>query len=804
MKHKSLKMLGHILLILLSSLYCQSIFSQSWVPVSGITGNDIGVGKNGVVWATGKNGSIYRWNGINWETMPGGATRIAVDPEGAAWVVNSGGQIYKYNLMARNWELKPGGARDIAIGANGAVWVIGMNAVGGGYDIYKWNGANWSNVPGGAVRIAVDPSGNAWVVNNTNNVFAYNGSYFIQKPGAVKDIGIGADGSIWCTASDGRVHKWEGTNWVLKTGGAENISVTPDGNPWVINGEGTVFRVGPAFTTRIRTLFPRNQAYEHRMLQALKIIPYTNMISLGGSGILYSNLDALGQGFGRLGLLAVEILFNNDPGISADQAIGMINSQTITRQQLSGILCILLMDALNRRGTDAPSVALRTWSTNLYRSIKIKTAKAILDEYTRWKNNPCAYEGLTETQCRGKYGISNLISAQRPPQDSITKKALGSVMGSYQNEIASGVSIGIGTVALAASAIAVATGLSTVTATAAGAGAGYAGIILVTTQTGLFGAFGGTSVVAGTAVIGGGTQVATSTVAAGAIGTTSWAGVIAAPIAATILAVVVGTIEGFAVVEAAKVEPMLKMKLGAAMTENIAIENVVNDDEAAEFFFIAFQNAAINGFQIPETRVDGEVRFYCQAGYVSSFRLSYTLNGQTQTLTTPDLGVGSEKSFTIPYNATNIRVQGWYALAGWKELFNQTLASPTYICYTSYGTVFEPRYKTDCPEVGNMTTSRNELTVTQGGGYNAWIRLTYTQNGQTVTALDQSQTSAGWRRVFTIPQDATNIRLQAWSATGLLWEPWKSIVDKSWPYPPNECIKVYNTTLDPKWNNECN
>jgi len=202
--------------------------------------------------------------------------------------------------------------------------------------------------------------------------------------------------------------------------------------------------------------------------------------------------------------------------------------------------------------------------------------------------------------------------------------------------------------------------------------------------------------------------------------------------------------------------------------------------------------------------VDGEARFYCQAGFVSSFRLTYDLNGQTQTFTTPDLSVGNEKTFPIPYNAKNIRVQGWFLFAGWKELFNQTVLRPTFICYTSYGTFGQPSYKTDCPEVGNMTTKPNELTVTQGGGYSAWIRLTYVQNGQQVTAFDQSSTASGWRKVFAIPAGVTNIHLQIWDATGLGWEPWRTVVDKTWPTPPNECIKVYGTTLDPKSDSECN
>jgi hypothetical protein len=775
------------LMILTSFQICTA---QSWTYVAGITAQDIAVGKNGSVWATGTNHAIYRWNGSSWETMPGGAERIAVDPDGAAWVVNLGGDIYKYNLTTRNWELKPGNAKDIAVGADGSVWVIGSNVVQGGYGIYKWNGSNWTNIPGGAVRIAVDQTGNAWVVNSSNNVFRYNGSSFELKPGGLKDIGVGANGTIWCTGTDERIYQWDGSNWKLKTGGASQVSVAPDGNAWVVNAGGQVYHTNDAATSvQIRTIFTRGQTYEYRMLQALKMYPYTSQVNLGGTAPVFSSIDPLGQAFGRLALQAAEIYFLSNPNITADQVLSQIGSYTdkSVRQSVSGIMAVLTMNAISKSATDVPTTYLKNWAANLYRSIKVRSAKAVLDEYQRWKSDWCTYEGISPEECRVQsQGIVSLFTTRKPPEDLLGKNGLKSVLANNADAIAVGTSLGLTVATTTAAAVALASVLGT-TATVS-----TAGILTVTPN--LCAAF----VPAVSAGAAGGAS------AGGAIGAVGWAGVVAAPVAAAVLCIVVGTIEGFKVVEAAKLEPMLKMKLGAAMAEPIKISNVMADSSSRNMFFIAFMEAAEKNFQITEPRVDGEVRFYCQAGFVSSFRLSYTLNGQTVTKTTADLAVGHEESFPIPYNATNIRTQGWYLNAGWKDLFNVTLDGPTYICYTSYGTIFGPNYKTDCPEVGNMTTKANEVTITQGGGYSAWIRLTYVQNGQTVTLLDQSSTAAGWRKVFTIPVGVTNVRLQAWSSTGLVWDPWKTIIDKTWPYPPNECIKVYGTTLDPKWNNECN
>jgi hypothetical protein len=772
-----------------------TLIAQDWSSVPGIVAQDISVGKGGVVWATGTKGNIYRWNGTSWETIAGGASRVAVDPDGTAWVVNSAGQIYKYNSISGSWDTKPGGATDIGVGADGSVWCIGMGATGGGNLIYKWNGSDWTNIPGGAVRIAVNPSGNAWVVNNTGNVLLYNGHGWDSKPGSVKDIGIGADGSVWCIGTDLNVYRWDGSNWAMRSGGGQNISVTPDGHPWVANAAGAVFRMGPAATIITRTIFPRKQDWEYKILRALRYGTYPNQVIMGGKGLNYSQLDTLAQGFGGFALQAAELLYAGNASITADQIVGQIQSNNSLQSKLNGILCVLVMNTIAAR-TDDPYVsnwsrrALRLWTESLFRSIKIRCASAVLGEYQKWKNDPCRYQadgykappdcalkGLNFTQWYGQHS---------PPSDIIGKAGLKSVLGNNADAVASGTAISAATVALIAAGVGL--GASALGSTISATGA-------ITTVVSLYSAFGGTSgALAGTG----------AAAAAGAIGAGGWASVVAAPVAAAVLCIVVGTIEGIRVVENAKVEPTLKMKLGAAMTEYINIYNVLADSSSTQLLYIAFQEAAQNGFQITQPKVNGEVRFFCQAGYVSSFRLSYNVNGQAQTFTTPDLSAGFEKSFPLPYNATNIQVQGWYQLGTWKDLFNVSLAQPTYICYTSYGTVIDPKFKNDCPEVGNMVSAKNNLTVTQGGGYVAWVRLEYTDGGQNKRVLDKSDCGGGWRQVFEIPATATNIHLQVWSATGLTWDPWKTIVDKSWPSPPNECIKVYNTTLDPKWDNECN
>jgi hypothetical protein len=107
------------------------------------------------------------------------------------------------------------------------------------------------------------------------------------------------------------------------------------------------------------------------------------------------------------------------------------------------------------------------------------------------------------------------------------------------------------------------------------------------------------------------------------------------------------------------------------------------------------------------------------------------------------------------------------------------------------------------PEIENIKGTSNTLTVTHGGGYVARIKISYMQGGKTVVKFDNVDATAGWHQAINIPADATNIYVEIFSRTGVVWEPLKAVFVKTWPSPPNECVKIYGTTLDPKWNSEC-
>lgn len=107
--------------------------------------------------------------------------------------------------------------------------------------------------------------------------------------------------------------------------------------------------------------------------------------------------------------------------------------------------------------------------------------------------------------------------------------------------------------------------------------------------------------------------------------------------------------------------------------------------------------------------------------------------------------------------------------------------------------------KEECKDYNNMS-----VKLAHSGAYVAKYLVSYTSNGAPIVIPHEGKT-AGWTQVLNFPGDATNIRIQAWAATGLVWDPWGVIYDKY--ITPEEltgkCIRNHGTTLDRKWDYQC-
>ena len=165
------------------SIYAPSTSGYTLVPGAAV---DIGVGADNTAWVIGTNSvgggkGIYKWTGGTWQTIAGGALRIAVNPTGRAWVINSYDQVYEWNGSGWNYTSAVTG-KDVAISSGGTVFILQPSKL---YS-KKPSDTTWSSMDGPTgkmmLRISADSNGNPYVITNENKLYQYNGTLWYEIP----------------------------------------------------------------------------------------------------------------------------------------------------------------------------------------------------------------------------------------------------------------------------------------------------------------------------------------------------------------------------------------------------------------------------------------------------------------------------------------------------------------------------------------------------------------------------------------------------------------------------------------------
>ncbi|WP_153801074.1 RICIN domain-containing protein [Foetidibacter luteolus] len=111
-------------------------------------------------------------------------------------------------------------------------------------------------------------------------------------------------------------------------------------------------------------------------------------------------------------------------------------------------------------------------------------------------------------------------------------------------------------------------------------------------------------------------------------------------------------------------------------------------------------------------------------------------------------------------------------------------------------TVFDQPIAVATPQADGWVTFFNQ------SGYVAKYTLTYTLNGELKT-FTTGNMNLGNKQRYEIPAAATGIKVKGEGKTGLAWEVWRTTFSESFNTPPAKCFKSYGTSLDQKWNNNC-
>lgn len=158
-------------------------------------------------------------------------------------------EITPQSVGSLTWRRMTGGATSLAVAPDGSLWALG--AVAAGADRYLWHYADghWTNIPGSATSIAVGPDGTLYTVKaSSGGVYAYKGVSWRSLGGNASSVTTALDSSVYVLskvkAVDGNsaIWKYKGGVWTQQPGAGAELAGSFDTNLYGVSGVG---RVGP-------------------------------------------------------------------------------------------------------------------------------------------------------------------------------------------------------------------------------------------------------------------------------------------------------------------------------------------------------------------------------------------------------------------------------------------------------------------------------------------------------------------------------------------------------------------------------
>lgn len=189
------------------------------------------------------------------------------------------------------------------------------------------------------------------------------------------------------------------------------------------------------------------------------------------------------------------------------------------------------------------------------------------------------------------------------------------------------------------------------------------------------------------------------------------------------------------------------------------------------------------------------------AGYAADCSVTYVINGVQQN-SSNTITLGQSFSVSIPTSARTIhfvcKLQG-----GIGTFIDKTYADVVAMgeqkAFTLTGTIFNPTYG----ESGSNSSSQpvGQVVVHHNGWYVARCYVTYYMGSQ-----QQYQSSGDFTRGNTytapLPAGATSIEMKCESATGLIWDPSRTIFDLTASAPAQLTFTIGGTSLNPNYSQQ--
>jgi len=184
-----------------------------------------------VVWASGNDGALQRWDGQRFFNVPQRETAamlhsVHAAPDGSAlWAVGERGTLLRWNGV--QWEPTPidttETVRDVWCDGPDRAWAAGTNGL-----LLRWDGQRWQRVDSGErvellalFGVAAD---DLWAAGRSGVLLHFDGSRW-QRSSTVQaadlnDLWGRSSNDVWAVGNSGAVLHWDGQSWLPAAQGA--------------------------------------------------------------------------------------------------------------------------------------------------------------------------------------------------------------------------------------------------------------------------------------------------------------------------------------------------------------------------------------------------------------------------------------------------------------------------------------------------------------------------------------------------------------------------------------------------------
>jgi len=194
-------------LISIAGISAQSVDEpppSHWEKLTG-TASQISA-KHSELWHIGKLPfkTIWRWDGSDWQHIPGQADSLSATKDGWAWKT-LGKKISRWNPYKKTWESIKGELEFVnAYSKDDAIGVIRK-------EIWLWQGNNWQQLPADDARFAaIGDEDERWYVANDDKIYRWNHkkNHWDNISGVAYHIDVDGPNRVVHTNWDGGIYTW--------------------------------------------------------------------------------------------------------------------------------------------------------------------------------------------------------------------------------------------------------------------------------------------------------------------------------------------------------------------------------------------------------------------------------------------------------------------------------------------------------------------------------------------------------------------------------------------------------------------